>query len=169
MEIADEAVRLFVTQGVAATTAEDIASASGVSTRTLWRYFRSKEDCARPLLTAGLDLVTERLRDYWRGGSSLTQAMPNADDPRVIGTQHLAAMRDLVRLSRAEPGLRAVWLETHFDAEAVFARAIAEGTDRSEHDLAGPPGSGHAERRAAHRGGGLGPAAGSVRSIRSVR
>ncbi|MFD3589287.1 TetR/AcrR family transcriptional regulator [Streptomyces sp. NPDC058683] len=136
MEIADEAVRLFVTQGVAATTAEDIASAAGISTRTLWRYFRSKEECARPLLTAGLDMVTERLRDYWRGGSSLTQAMPSAEDPGVIGTRHLEALRDLVRLSRDEPGLRAIWLETHFDAEAVFARAIAEGSDRSEHDLA---------------------------------
>lgn len=136
MEIADEAVRLFVAQGVAATTAEDIASAAGVSTRTLWRYFRSKEECARPLLTAGLDLVTERLRDYWSGGSSLTGAMPSADDPGVIGARPLEALRDLVRLSRDEPGLRAVWLETHFDAEAVFAAAIAAGTDRPETDLA---------------------------------
>ncbi|MFD3925786.1 TetR/AcrR family transcriptional regulator [Streptomyces sp. NPDC058614] len=136
MEIAEEAVRLFVAQGVAATTAEDIASGAGVSTRTLWRYFRSKEECARPLLTAGLDMVTERLRDYWRGGSSLTQAMPSADDPGVIDTPHLTALRNLVRLSRDEPGLRAVWLETHFEAEAVFARAIADGSDRSEHDLA---------------------------------
>ncbi|MER7182811.1 TetR/AcrR family transcriptional regulator [Streptomyces hyaluromycini] len=136
MEIADEAVRLFVNQGVAATTAEDIASAAGVSTRTLWRYFRSKEECARPLLTAGLDMVTERLRDYWRGGSSLTQAMPSAEDPGVIDPPHLEALRNLVRMSRDEPGLRAVWLETHFDAEAVFARAIAEGSNRSEHDLA---------------------------------
>ncbi|MFI6279772.1 TetR/AcrR family transcriptional regulator [Streptomyces sp. NPDC050988] len=136
MEIADEAVRLFVAQGVAATTAEDIASAAGVSTRTLWRYFRSKEECARPLLTAGLELVTERLRDYWSGGSSLTRTMPSADDPGVIGTRRLEALRDLIRLSRDEPGMRAVWLETHFDAEAVFAAAIAEGTDRPDTDLA---------------------------------
>ncbi|MGW0710293.1 TetR/AcrR family transcriptional regulator [Streptomyces sp. NPDC002643] len=136
MEIAEEAVRLFVAQGVAATTAEDIASAAGVSTRTLWRYFRSKEECARPLLTAGLDMVTERLRDYWRGGTSLARAMPSADDPGVIDVPHLKALRNLVRLSRDEPGLRAVWLETHFDAEAVFARAIAGSSDRSEHDLA---------------------------------
>ncbi|MFC4507368.1 MULTISPECIES: TetR/AcrR family transcriptional regulator [Streptomyces] len=136
MEIADEAVRLFVAQGVAATTAEEIASAAGVSTRTLWRYFRSKEECARPLLTAGLDTVTERLRDYWRGGASLTEAMPSPEDPGVIDAQRVVALRDLVRLSRDEPGLRAIWLETHFDAEAVFAGAIADGTDRSEHDLA---------------------------------
>ncbi|WP_353962947.1 helix-turn-helix domain-containing protein [Streptomyces sp. NBC_00878] len=133
---ADEAVRLFVTQGVAATTAEDIASAAGVSTRTLWRYFRSKEECARPLLTAGMDLITERLRAHWRRGGSLAQTFANADDPGLLAAQHVAALRDLVRLGRDEPGLRAVWLETHFDADAVFAGVIAEGTGRSERDLA---------------------------------
>ncbi|MFE6487234.1 TetR/AcrR family transcriptional regulator [Streptomyces sp. NPDC057757] len=135
MEIADEAVRLFVTQGVAATTAEDIAAAAGVSTRTLWRYFRSKEECARPLLTAGMDLITERLRAHWRQGGSLAQAFANADDPGLVVAQHVEALRDLVRLCRDEPGLRAVWLETHFDAEAVFAGVIADGTERSERDL----------------------------------
>jgi AcrR family transcriptional regulator len=136
MEIADEAVRLFVTRGVAATTAEDIASAAGVSTRTLWRYFRSKEECVRPLLTAGMEMITERLRDHWRAGGSLAQAFASAGDPGVVATQRVDALRDLVRLSRDEPGLRAIWLETHFDAEALFARLIADGTDRSEHDLA---------------------------------
>lgn len=136
MEIADHAVRLFVTQGVAATTAEDIASAAGVSTRTLWRYFRSKEDCARPLITAGLDMMTERLRDYWRGNSSLTQAMPGAGDPELSATRRLGALRDLVRLARDEPGLRAIWLETHLEAEAVFASMLARGAGRAEDDLA---------------------------------
>ncbi|MDH6218079.1 TetR/AcrR family transcriptional regulator [Streptomyces pseudovenezuelae] len=136
MEIADEAVRLFVSQGVAATTAEDIAAAAGVSTRTLWRYLRSKEDCARPLLTAGMDLITARLRTHWGQGGSLAQAFADADDPGLAAAQHVDALRDLVRLSRDEPGLRAVWLQARFDAEAVFAGVIADGTDRSAHDLA---------------------------------
>ncbi|MFD4509432.1 TetR/AcrR family transcriptional regulator [Streptomyces sp. NPDC058457] len=136
VEIADEAVRLFVAQGVAATTAEDIASAAGISTRTLWRYFRSKEECVRPLLTAGMELIAERLRAHWRKGGAPSRAFEDADDPGLAAELHVVALRDLVRLSRDEPGLRAVWLETHFDAEAVFARVIADGSDRSEHDLA---------------------------------
>ncbi|MEU9345248.1 TetR family transcriptional regulator [Streptomyces sp. NPDC048278] len=136
MEIADEAVRLFVLQGVAATTAEDIASAAGVSTRTLWRYFRSKEECVRPLLAAGIELATERLRAYWRGDGSFAHAISSFDDPGTVAAQPIEALRDLVRLSRKEPGLRAVWLESHFDAEEVFAGVIAEGTGRSAHDLA---------------------------------
>jgi AcrR family transcriptional regulator len=135
MEIADEAVRLFVEQGVAGTTAEDIAAAAGISTRTLWRYFRSKEDCASPLLTAGLDALTERLRDYWRGSRTLAEAISAIDDPGIAVAQHLETLRGLIRLSRDEPGLRAVWLEAHFEAESILAGLIAEGTARSEDDL----------------------------------
>jgi 2-hydroxychromene-2-carboxylate isomerase len=34
-------------------------------------------------------------------------------------------MVDLVRLTRTEPGLRAVWLEAHQHAEPAFAEALA--------------------------------------------
>jgi AcrR family transcriptional regulator len=135
MEIAEEAVRLFAAKGVAAVTAEDIASAAGVSTRTLWRYFRSKEECVRPLLTTGLELLTDHLRDCGGDHASLTEAILSIrfDDetsPRV------RALRDLLRLGRDEPGLRAVWLEAHYDAEAAFAAMIAERTGRPAGDLA---------------------------------
>ncbi|TLS46966.1 TetR/AcrR family transcriptional regulator [Streptomyces montanus] len=134
MEIAEEAVRLFVAQGVAATTAEDIASTAGVSTRTLWRYFRSKEECVRPLLTTGLEILTENLKD-WKGDSSLAEAIMNVHHGGATGAR-LEALRDLVRLCRDEPGLRAVWLEAHYDAEAAFAAMIADRTHRPADDLA---------------------------------
>ncbi|MFJ4278394.1 helix-turn-helix domain-containing protein [Streptomyces massasporeus] len=135
MEIAEEAVRLFTAKGVAAVTAEDIASASGVSTRTLWRYFRSKEECVRPLLTTGLDLLTDRLRDSSGGHHSLAEAILSLqqDDD---ATPRLRALGDLLRLCRDEPGLRAVWLEAHYDAEAAFAAMIATRTGRPAGDLA---------------------------------
>ncbi|MGI5427256.1 TetR/AcrR family transcriptional regulator [Streptomyces sp. CA-179760] len=134
MEIAEEAVRLFAAQGVAAVTAEDIASASGVSTRTLWRYFRSKEECVRPLLTTGLEVLAEHLRD-WRGEGSLAEAIL-ALKPADGSGPRAPELRDLVRLCRDEPGLRAVWLEAHYDAEAAFAALIADRTDRPADDLA---------------------------------
>ncbi|WP_306970687.1 acyl-CoA-like ligand-binding transcription factor [Streptomyces afghaniensis] len=48
----------------------------------------------------------------------------------------MRALRDLLRLSRDEPGLRAVWLQAHYDAEAAFAAMIAERTGRPAGDLA---------------------------------
>ncbi|MFH9061339.1 TetR/AcrR family transcriptional regulator [Streptomyces coeruleorubidus] len=135
MEIAEEAVRLFAAKGVAAVTAEDIASAAGVSTRTLWRYFRSKEECVRPLLTTGLELLTDHLRDSGDPHDSLAEAILGIryDDDTA---PRLRVLRDLLRLCRDEPGLRAVWLEAHYDAEASFAAMIADRTGRPAGDFA---------------------------------
>nr|WP_306432866.1 helix-turn-helix domain-containing protein [Streptomyces harenosi] len=67
LEIARAAVDLFVSQGVTATTGEQIGRAVGVSARTVWRYFPSKESCVRPLLAAGVDVIAARL-GQWRPG-----------------------------------------------------------------------------------------------------
>jgi hypothetical protein len=53
----------------------------------------------------------------------------------AIDPRHAAALRDLVRLIEREPGLRAVWLETHAEAEGLFAAIVAEATGRSPHEL----------------------------------
>ncbi|MET9595593.1 TetR family transcriptional regulator [Streptomyces sp. NPDC006516] len=136
LEIAREAVRLFAERGVAATTADEIAAAAGISQRTLWRYSSSKELCVRPLLTYALDSVTVLMRSWPRdkplseavagGPSSLTEASPPTD---------AEALRDLVLLTRTEPGLRAVWLQVHHDAELVFAEVVAERTGHRPDDL----------------------------------
>ena len=133
MEIAQEAVRLFAANGVAATSADEIAAGAGVSTRTLWRYFRTKEECVSPLLTAGLDAMAERVRE-WDGQGSLLEAMRRAGQLEV-DPRRVAALRDLVRLTGTEPGLRSVWLETHFEAEGLFCRLVAEATGRPADEL----------------------------------
>jgi hypothetical protein len=46
-----------------------------------------------------------------------------------------ATMLALVRLTRDEPGLRAVWIQAHEAAEPVFARLVAERTGASADDL----------------------------------
>ncbi|GAB2485968.1 TetR family transcriptional regulator [Nocardiopsis aegyptia] len=43
-EITDIAMRLFLSQGFDATTIDEIASASGISRRSFFRYFGTKED-----------------------------------------------------------------------------------------------------------------------------
>ncbi len=124
-QIARAAVELFTAKGVSATTGDDIAHELGISTRTLWRYFPSKESCVRPLLTGGLDLMTERLRT-WPPELSLTDHLERsgalAKDTEAPPT---ASMIDLIRMTRTEPGLRAVWLDVHHSAEEVFAQVMA--------------------------------------------
>lgn len=134
LEIAREAVRLFTARGVAGTSAEDIAAAAGISTRTFWRYFPSKESCVLPLLTGGIELTARHLR-AWRPDetvASLHDAMARDAGEFAVDQDTLVK---LVRLTATEPGLRAVWLEAHREAEPVFAAALAQRAGLSSPDL----------------------------------
>ncbi|MEZ3179452.1 TetR/AcrR family transcriptional regulator [Streptomyces pimonensis] len=123
LEVARAAVDLFIAQGVAATTGEQIGQAVGVSARTVWRYFPTKESCVRPLFSSGIDTIATTLRQ-WRPGESLQEAFGHVwNTDTVLPGPDVGA---LLRLTRTEPGLRAVWLQTHDEAEPAFARALAE-------------------------------------------
>ncbi|MFH8976192.1 TetR/AcrR family transcriptional regulator [Streptomyces sp. NPDC017890] len=123
LEIARAAVDLFIAQGVAATTGEQIGQAVGVSARTVWRYFPTKESCVQPLFSTGIDTIAAALRQ-WPPGRPLQEAFEHLwTTDAVLPGPDVGA---LLRLTRTEPGLRAVWLQTHDEAEPAFARALAE-------------------------------------------
>lgn len=126
-QIARAAVRLFTENGVSGTTGDDIAHALGISTRTLWRYFPTKESCVRPLLTTGLEHMAERLRAC-PADTPLLEFLERErffdGEPQVME----GPVADLIRMTRSEPALMAVWLEVHHAAESVFARIIADRT-----------------------------------------
>ena len=127
LEIARAAVELFVAQGVAATTGEQIGQAVGVSARTVWRYFPSKESCVSPLFSEGIGLIAALLRE--RAPDQPLEELFDltlATEIGIVGGPDRATVGDLVRLTRTEPGLRAVWLQTYDEAEPAFARALAE-------------------------------------------
>ncbi|MER5474997.1 TetR/AcrR family transcriptional regulator [Streptomyces sp. NPDC002935] len=136
LEIARAAVELFVDQGVAATTGEQIAQVVGVSARTLWRYFPSKESCASPLFAAGIDAIAVALR-AWPTDRPLEDVLVRASTTAegAVASPQPPRVRTLLRLTRTEPGLRAVWLQAHDDAEPVFARALADRAGLDAVDL----------------------------------
>lgn len=126
LDISRIAVGLFQRHGLTGTGAEQIADAAGISVRTLWRYFRSKEACVEPLLRLCTDAWVTALRSWPRDRDlqeHLTQVMalgPDAepeDDDRV---------RAVIRLATTEPELRAVWLVLCDRAEKVLGTVLAE-------------------------------------------
>ncbi|GAA4829159.1 TetR family transcriptional regulator [Luteimicrobium xylanilyticum] len=128
--VAHEALRLFALHGVSATSADDVARAAGVSVRTFWRLFPRKEDVVRPLLEDGVATVAANVRARGVAGFRADGA-PVPDEP----LSSVEPVRTLVRLTRTEPAIRAVWLDVHDGAEAVFADALAASRGETEPGL----------------------------------
>ncbi|MFF5900606.1 TetR/AcrR family transcriptional regulator [Streptomyces argenteolus] len=133
LEIAGEAVRLFAAQGVTRTTGDQIAQAVGISARTLWRHFPSKESCVLPLLAAGLEFAVEQL-GHWPAETGLlefvTESCRDGQLPAAA-----PAILDLIRMTSTDPALRAVWLQAHDDALPVLAELLARRSGGSADEL----------------------------------
>ncbi|MEU9242413.1 helix-turn-helix domain-containing protein [Streptomyces sp. NPDC048385] len=130
--ISRHAVRLFAAQGVAATSGEQIARAAGVSERTLWRHFPSKESCVEPLLSQSLAAFQAVLR-AWPPGVGLTEHLRAAYRPAPDASSDgdAEAVLTVIRMTHEEPALRAVYLVLRERAEDTFTEVLAERAGRS--------------------------------------
>lgn len=130
LDISRHAVRLFAEQGVAATPGEQIARAAGVSERTLWRYFPSKESCVEPLLTKMIDAFRTVLL-AWPSDVDLTEHLRAAYQPVLDSPsgEDVEAVLSVVRMTRYEPALRAAYLVLRERSEETFTEVLAERTD----------------------------------------
>ncbi|MBK3541666.1 TetR family transcriptional regulator [Streptomyces rubiginosohelvolus] len=133
LEIAGEAVRLFTSQGVTGTTGEEIARAVGISSRTLWRHFPTKESCVLPVLSAGLQFAVDRLA-AWPPEMTLVDFVTRSGRSGTLPPT-APAILDLIRMTSTEPALRAVWLQAHDDALPVLADLLARRSGGSAEAL----------------------------------
>ncbi|MFK4105728.1 TetR/AcrR family transcriptional regulator [Streptomyces sp. NPDC019531] len=139
LEISREASRLFWEQGVAATSGDQIGEAVGLSTRTIWRHFRSKESCAEPIILHGVEWEMAALR-RWKPELSLADHL--ADEmsrhgrgaDRAERADDALAMR-MIALSTREPALRTAWLMACDHVERELARSIAGRLDLPGDDI----------------------------------
>jgi AcrR family transcriptional regulator len=140
LEIATTAAAFFAERGVEATSAEEIARASGVALRTFYRYFRTKEEAVAPLLADGgqrwLALIAAA-----PAGLAVPEVLELAAMEALTPADARAA--DALRWTRAlltDPGLRRVWQAVHQDSEDALVPILAErcgaGTDPLEVRLA---------------------------------
>jgi len=72
LAISRHACVLFWESGVSATSGDDIAARAGLSTRTIWRHFRSKESCVEPVLAQSAHRFIEIL-GRWPAQLSLAE------------------------------------------------------------------------------------------------
>ena len=139
LEISREAARLFWKQGVDGTSGDQIAEAVGLSTRTIWRHFRSKEACAEPIVTQGVEWSMEALR-RWPAHLSLEEQF--AAETERLGREATEELQvdillgvKMVRLGDTEPALRTAWLMACDQLERELAEIIGERLGRKADDL----------------------------------
>ncbi|TIC84150.1 TetR/AcrR family transcriptional regulator [Nocardioides sp. GY 10127] len=133
--ITEAALDLFVGRGYDATTMEEVATAAGVGTSTLYRYFPSKD-----LLLLGPLKVAGHLADALRSRP--------ADEPHDVALGEalldvLAAPREHAQVTRvhqvlaATPGVRAAALEVLLEERRDLESALLERMGREPGDLHG--------------------------------
>ncbi|MFD0904000.1 TetR/AcrR family transcriptional regulator [Actinomadura sediminis] len=130
LEIARAAASLFAERGSAGTTVEAIADRAGLSLRTFYRYFPTKQDAVAPLLSIGaqrwLDLLAATPRDV-----PAVRALEGAAERALTAADATAAesygwTRGLLRAADGDPALRAVWLRVNDESERRLVRILAD-------------------------------------------
>ncbi len=138
LKIAEAAVRLFEKRGLTATTVEMIAAEAGISPRTFFRYFDTKESAAFPDHAARVAELEHRLdarlpsRDPLADAVELSRrsALEFFDNPELYHRRYRLlrsneVLRDLERVFDRRYEERLVAFLTACDIERVTACACA--------------------------------------------
>ncbi|MGV9615255.1 TetR family transcriptional regulator [Nocardia xishanensis] len=125
LTVVDQALRLFADKGYEATTVDEIAEAAGISRRTFFRQFRSKEDVIfadheSQLTQAAAYLASARDDDPWE---AVCAAVVQVFE-RFTQWREIAARR--YRVVRRVPALREREIVTVFRYERLFTDYLRE-------------------------------------------
>ena len=135
--LVDVARQLFAKNGVANTTMNDIAQASGKGRRTLYTYFNRKEDVYNAVIESELERLSDKLDEV-----AAKKIRPQDKIIELIYT-HLSMIRETVVTNgnlRAE-FFRNIWtvekVRKNFDEDEmeIFRKVYAEGVVEGEFDL----------------------------------
>lgn len=137
LAVSRHACTLFWERGVSGTSGDDIAAAAGLSTRTIWRYFRCKESCVEPVLATSADRFIEIAR-RWPAELSLADhlaanAVENPLTDQDIDDE-VASMR-IATMTSTEPALRTAYLMIHDQMEQGLIPVIAKRLRLANDDL----------------------------------
>ncbi len=127
LAISRAAAQLFWDQGVAATTGEQIAAHAGVSVRTVWRHFRTKESCAEPIVDHSWSWFLAAWQ-RWPLDISLADHIAHERAQRRPTPQEAAddkASAQMIVLSHTEPAIRTAFLMSCDELEQALAPVVA--------------------------------------------
>ena len=135
--LVDVARKLFAKQGLENTTMNDIAVASGKGRRTLYTYFKSKEDIYSAVIESELERLSDKLDEV------AAKKIQSQDKIIELIYTHLNMIKETVVRNgnlRAE-FFRNIWtvekIRKHFDEDEIqlFRKVYAEGKADGEFDI----------------------------------
>ena len=136
-KLVDVARQLFAKNGVANTTMNDIAKASGKGRRTLYTYFKSKDDVYYAVIESELERLSDKLDEV-----AAKKMKPQAKIVELIYT-HLSMIKETVVRNgnlRAD-FFRNIWLvekvRKSFDEDEleIFRKVYTDGKEDGEFDI----------------------------------
>ncbi|WP_276943208.1 TetR/AcrR family transcriptional regulator [Hallella colorans] len=136
-KLVDVARQLFAKNGVASTTMNDIALASGKGRRTLYTYFSRKEDIYYAVIESELERLSDKMEEV-----AAKNIHPQDKVIELIYT-HLSSIRETVVRNgnlRAE-FFRNIWsvekVRKNFDEDeiGIFRKVYTEGKAQGEFDI----------------------------------
>ena len=136
-KLVDVARQLFAKKGVDDTTMNDIAVASKKGRRTLYTYFKSKEDIYMAVVESDLEMLSDAMEQVAK-----KDITPDEKILKLIET-HLDSIKMVVyRNGTLRAGFfRNIWrveaVRKNFDAKEIklFKQVLAEGKDKGIFDI----------------------------------
>lgn len=122
--ITDAGICLFVEKGIDATTLDEIATMAGISRRTFFHYFRSKDDILLFLQQGMGEMIAERIRQAG-DATSPVEAIRSA----VIAACAEIPADDMVvidKLMRSSPAVQARKQASYVEHERTLFAALCE-------------------------------------------
>lgn len=129
--------QLFAQNGVENTTMNDIALASGKGRRTLYTYFKNKEDVYFAVIESELDMLTKMMRKV-----AAKNIAPDEKILELIYT-HLDTIKDVVHRNGTLTAefFRDIWrverirMRFNYNETAIFREVLAEGIKKGVFDI----------------------------------
>ncbi len=137
IKLVDVARQLFAKKGLENTTMNDIAQASGKGRRTLYTYFKSKEEIYWAVIEGELERINEKMNDV------ASQPMEPEDKLVEAIYTHLNMIKEAVQRNgnlRAEFFRNIIMVEKvrkNFDKneQRLFASIMAEGVQQGRFEI----------------------------------
>ncbi|MFJ3958174.1 TetR/AcrR family transcriptional regulator [Arthrobacter sp. NPDC090010] len=123
LKISEHCADKFLRGGETTPTVAELADGSGLSERTFYRYFPTKEDSLRPLFDHGNRLYAQAF-DEQPTGTDFLSALEAAFILTLERSANSASVR-LMDIVLKSPALRQIWLEASYQAFGVLRAPLA--------------------------------------------